>query len=73
MNQEQVKPDIDETSIPDLSLSERTIAFLAKILLDGGADDHAFENGKCDRISQKLRSGKDGFFDATKFPSETSI
>lgn len=62
-----------EVSFPDLSLGEETIAFLSKNLLGGGADDPAFENGESDKISDKLRSGKDGFFDKAKFPHTAGL
>ena len=54
--------------LPDLSLSETTITLLSRILIDGGADVPSFENGKSDKISARLKSGKDGFLDKTKFP-----
>ena len=57
-------------TLPDLCLKEDTIAFLSKIFHDGGASEPTFENGSSEKISAKLRSGKDGFFDETRFPQE---
>jgi len=58
----------DVKKSPDLSLDEATIDHLARILLGGGAEEHAFENGSSQNISAKLRSGKDGFLDEKEFP-----
>lgn len=58
----------DAKKSPDLSLDEGTIDHLARILLGGGAEDRAFENGNSPNISAQLRSGKDGFLDVKEFP-----
>lgn len=63
-----ITKDDRTAALPDLSLSKITINFLSKILIDGGADVPSFENGKSDKISARLCSGKDGFFDKSKYP-----
>ncbi|MDD5058221.1 MAG: hypothetical protein PHQ60_10130 [Sideroxydans sp.] len=69
MNNNQTNgKDNTVAALPDLSLSDATISFLSKILIDGGADAPAFENGNSKNISAKLRSGKDGFLDRNIYP-----
>ncbi len=70
MNEQNSCYGVDQGTIdrPNLSLQDATISFLAKIFLDGGADTPTFENGSSDKISARLSSGHDGFFDETKFP-----
>jgi hypothetical protein len=63
----------DNGKLPSLSLSEITLKRLSQILIDGGADSPSFENGQSDKISSRLRSGRDGFFDKTKFPDGASV
>ena len=71
MNEKDILGKEVEVVLPDLSLSRDTVAFLSKILLDGGANEHTFENGNSEKISAKLHSGKDGFFDKAKFSTVT--
>lgn len=72
---ENIKPFIfnDDEPLPDLSISKQTMARLASILLGGGADNHAFENGCSKKISAKLSSGKDGFLNETEFPRKVAL
>ncbi len=53
---------------PNLSLDKETLEIMSRVLLGGGAQDHAFENGHSMKISNMLHSRNGGFFDKTKYP-----
>lgn len=62
------KPVIDAPIVPNLSLDAETLDIMSRVLLGGGAQDHAFENGHSMKISNMLRSENGGFLDKTKYP-----
>ena len=57
-----------ERTLPDLTPSQETIDFLARILLGGGAENHVYTNGKSLRVSDALKSGNCGFMDSVRYP-----
>jgi hypothetical protein len=63
----------DQAALPDLTLSPETLEFLSRILLGGGAQNHAFKNGRSLKISAMLASGVGGFFDKNRYPDIDSL